>query len=147
MIGGTSGRPSGVPPLDQWQDASHLRWSMQNIARFLPVRAIPRGARTTLLGYAPHDLSAVPVPHPWEERTASFGEVMAATSTDGWIVTKDGVVIGEEYTDAMTPHSMHLLMSVSKSLTTATVGALQGSGELDVRGDVSYYVPVLAHSG
>lgn len=147
MIGGTSGRPSGVPPLDQWQDASHLRWSMQNIARFLPVRAIPRGARTTLLGYAPHDLSAVPVPHPWEERTASFGEVMAATSTDGWIVTKDGVVIGEEYTDAMTPHSMHLLMSVSKSLTTATVGALQGSGELDVRADVSYYVPALAHSG
>ena len=147
MIGGTSGRPSGVPPLDQWQDASHLRWSMQNIARFLPVRAIPRGSRTTLLGYAPQDLSHVMVPHPWEDRSASFPEVMAATSADGWIVSKDGVMVGEEYYDTMTPDRVHLLMSVSKSLTTATAGALQGLQELDVHREVSYYVPALAHSG
>jgi len=146
MIGGTASRPSG-PPLDQWQTAGHLAWSMQNIAAFLPVHAIPRGVRATAFGAAPQDLSPLTLTHPWEERTLTFAEVMGATNTDGWIVTKDGAIVGESYTEPMTQASVHLLMSVSKSLTTATAGTLIGAGELDATRPVADYVPALATSG
>jgi len=146
VIGGRASRPAG-PPLDQWQTAGFLAWSMQNIASFLPVRAIPRGARTTPFGRAPQDLSALPVELPWDAGRSTFADVMATTATDAWIVTKDGVIVGEEYVEPMAPQGVHLLMSVSKSLTTATAGALMGSGELDASHAVSAYVTSLASSG
>ncbi|MDL9978288.1 serine hydrolase domain-containing protein [Microbacterium sp. ASV49] len=146
VIGGRASRPAG-PPLDQWQTAGFLAWSMQNIASFLPVRAIPRGARTTAFGSTPHDLSDVPVTLPWDAGTSTFAQIMANTATDAWIVTKDGAVVAEEYIEPMSPQGVHLLMSVSKSLTTATAGTLMGTGELDAALPVSAYVPALALSG
>jgi CubicO group peptidase (beta-lactamase class C family) len=146
VIGGRASRPAG-PPLDQWQTAGFLAWSMQNIASFLPVRPIPRGARATAFGLAPQDLSALHVVNPWDAATTTFAQVMAGTATDAWIVTKDGVIVGEEYVEPMSPLGVHLLMSVSKSLTTAVAGTLVGTGELDVAAAVSRYVPALAASG
>lgn len=146
LIGGVSGVPA-APALDQWQSPQHLAWSMQNIAQFLPVAVIARGPRATEFGYAPQDLTAVPVVHPWEDRSATLAEVMDATHTDGWIVTRNGVVVAEQYGGTMLPSSVHLLMSVSKSLTTATAGCLTGTGELDPARQVADYVPALAESG
>lgn len=146
VIGGRASRPAG-PPLDQWQTAGFLAWSMQNIASFLPVRAIPRGTRTTAFSRAPQDLSDVAVTLPWDAGTSTFAEIMATTATDAWIVTKDGAVVAEEYIEPMNPQGVHLLMSVSKSLTTATAGTLMGTGELDAAFPVSTYVPALAASG
>jgi CubicO group peptidase (beta-lactamase class C family) len=146
VIGGSASRPAG-PPLDTWQSAGQLSWSMQNIASFLPVRAIPRGTRTTAFAAAPTDLSSVAFPHPWDGHTLTFAEVMASTDTDGWMVTRDGVVVDEGYHGTMTPASVHLLMSVSKSLTTATAGTLIGAGLLDPARLVTDYVPALSASG
>ena len=120
---------------------------MQNIAQFLPVAVIPRGARVTEFAVAPQDLAAIPVTHPWEERSASFADVMHATYTDGWIVTRNGAIVAEQYSGTMLPSTLHLLMSVSKSLTTATALCLMGTGELDGERPVSDYVPALAESG
>lgn len=120
---------------------------MQNIASFLPVRTVPRGVRATAFSTAPQELSSLPVAHPWGEGTTSFGAVMEATDTDGWMVSRDGAVVAEEYSGTMAAGVVHLLMSVSKSLTTATAGALMGSGDLDPEGFVGDYVPALALSG
>ncbi len=146
VIGGTASRPAG-PPFDQWQSPGYLAWSMQNIASFLPVHPIGRGERATAFGSAPEDLSLVRVEHPWGGPTVTFDDVMAATATDGWIVTRDGYVVGESYSEPMTQTTVHLLMSVSKSLTTATTGALAGAGVLDTTRQVADYVPALASSG
>ena len=146
VIGGRASRPEG-PPLDQWQTAGFLAWSMQNIASFLPVRPIPRGARATAFGLAPQDLSMLEVVNPWDAGVTTFAQVMSDTATDAWIVTKDGVIIGEEYVEPMSPLGVHLLMSVSKSLTATTAGLLVGTAELDVAAAVSRYVPALAASG
>ncbi|MFT4135416.1 serine hydrolase domain-containing protein [Microbacterium sp.] len=146
VIGGTASRPAG-PPFDQWQSAGYLSWSMQNMASFLPVHSIRRGERTTSFALAAEDLSRVPVTHPWTGANLTFDDVMAATATDGWIVTRDGAIVGESYSDPMTQSTVHLLMSVSKSLTTATAGALMGAGLLDAARPVSDYVPALAGSG
>lgn len=138
---------SGPPPLDAWQRAPYLEWSMQHIADFLPVHPIARGERVTPMPSVPADLSLLPVAHPWEPRSASFDDVMALTHTDGWIVTRDGAVMGERYFNTMLPATAHLLMSVSKSLTTTTAGILIGDGVLDPDAPVTAYVPALAGSG
>lgn len=140
--------PVGGPPsLDEWQRAPYLEWSMQHIADFLPVHAIARGERVVSMPAVPADLSLIPVAHPWEARSASFDDVMALSHTDGWIVTRDGAVMGERYFNTMMPGTAHLLMSVSKSLTTSTAGILIGDGVLDPDAPVTSYVPALTGSG
>jgi CubicO group peptidase (beta-lactamase class C family) len=47
----------------------------------------------------------------------------------------------------MAPATLHLLMSVSKSIVGILVGALVHEGVLDVEEPVTAYVPELAHSG
>lgn len=135
------------PPLDQWQVAPYLQWSMQNVESFLPVRRIARGARATEFSLREPGIEALAVAHPWEERTAAFGEVMQATVTDGWMVSHRGTIVGERYLNTFAPAGMHLLMSVSKSLTATTAGILAAAGELDLDRPVTDYVPELAGSG
>lgn len=139
--------PSARPVVEGWQTPARLGWSMQNIAAFLPVRTIARGARVTTFGVDVHDVSSVPVTHPWGGAPRSFGTVMSDTCTDAWLVTRDGVAVAASYTPPMTERSLHLLMSVSKSLTCATAGVLAGAGLLDVEQPVTRYVPALSSSG
>ena len=136
-----------IPPLEAWQQEPNLRWSMQHMADFLPVHEISSRGRTLPLPSVPADLGHIDVPHPWEPRSAPFEDVMASTFTDGWIVARDGAVMGEQYVGTMSPGVLHLLMSVSKSLTTAVAGTLVGAGELDPGAQVTAYVPALAGSG
>ena len=72
---------------------------------------------------------------------------MAATATDGWIVTQRGQVLEEQYYGEMAADTSHLLMSVSKSLIGQVAGALAGSGALDVEALLTTYVPALATRG
>ncbi|WP_439902355.1 serine hydrolase domain-containing protein [Microbacterium azadirachtae] len=145
----SDGRPVDgfIPPLEAWQQEPNLRWSMQHMADFLPVHEISSRGRTLALPSVPADLAHIDVPHPWEPRSAPFEDVMASTFTDGWIVARDGAVMGEQYVGTMSPSVLHLLMSVSKSLTTAVAGTLMGAGELDPGAQVTAYVPALAGSG
>lgn len=136
-----------IPPLDSWQAAPHLQWSMQHIADFLPVRRIPADGRPTVLSNIPASFGHLDVPHPWDPRSAPFEDVMRVTHTDGWIVARDGAVMAEEYTGTMSANAVHLLMSVSKSLTASVAGVLIGNGELDPNAMVTHYVPALSGSG
>ena len=144
---GDPGRVAYPPPLDQWQFAPYLRWSMQNIETFLPVHKIARGERTSDFGYRQAELRSLTVAHPWENRVASFADVMATTEGDGWMVLHRGEMVGEQYYGDYTRGGMHLLMSVSKSLTATTAGILASSGELDLEAPTTRYVPQLAGSG
>lgn len=138
---------AGPPPLHAWQQAQHLQWSMQNIAGFLPTRPIPHGLRVTEFAASPWDVASLPVGHPWDDRLASFGEVMGGSYTDAWMVTSRGAIIDERYFGSMTGTSLHLLMSVSKSLTTALAGTLLDTGEIAPDLLVTTAVPSLAASG
>ena len=57
---------------------------------------------------------------------------MKATETDGWMVVHDGRILAEQYADAMEPATLHLLMSVSKSIVGILVGALVGQGQVNL---------------
>jgi len=72
---------------------------------------------------------------------------MKATETDGWMVVHEGELVAEQYAGAMEPDTLHLLMSVSKSIVGILVGALTGQGVLNVDEQLTAYVPELEHSG
>ena len=135
------------PPLDQWQFAPYLQWSMQHIEDFLPVHRIARADRPSSFSRSARDIESVPVAHPWEQRSASFAEVMQSTHTDGWLVMRGGEIVAERYYGEFGEHGVHLLMSVSKSITATTAGLLAASGDLDLERSVTHYVPELAGSG
>ncbi len=151
VLGGDTGRVPTDVTLDNWQSASHLHWTFQHVADFLPTAVIARGVGPVAeLPAAPDELTGVsdiPLYDNTNGRRTTVGDVMAATATDGWIVTHRGRVLTEQYYGGMTPDTSHLLMSVSKSLVGMVAGALVGSGALDVHAEVTHYVPALAGSG
>ena len=79
--------------------------------------------------------------------STTVGAIMKATETDGWMVVHDGRILAEQYAGALEPATLHLLMSVSKSIVGILVGALAGEGEINVEEQVTTYVPELAQSG
>jgi len=147
VLGSDPGRTPSAISLANWQSAPHLHWSFQHVAEFLPTATISRGAGPVApLPSAYSDISAVAVTLP-DGTPSTVGQVMAATATDGWIVTHRGRVLADQYYGGMQPHTAHLLMSVSKTLIAAVAGALAGSGALNVDALASDYVPALANSG
>ena len=148
MLGGDPGRVPSDVTLENWQSASHLHWTFQHIADFLPTAVISRGTGPVAdLPSAPAELSDLPLYDRTNGKRTTVGDVMAATATDGWIVTQRGRVLAEHYYGGMLADTPHLLMSVSKSLIAMVAGALVGNGALDVEAELSTYVPVLADSG
>ncbi|BBZ36024.1 serine hydrolase domain-containing protein [Mycolicibacterium confluentis] len=134
--------------LANWQSAPQLRWAFQNLAEVLPTANICHGdGPVAELPSAPAELSSITLqdPVPGTERTVA--DVMASTDTDGWIVTHHGKVLEERYFGDMTAQTVHLLMSVSKSLVGTVAGALADAGLLDVEAELTRYVPPLAQSG
>lgn len=148
MLGADPGHvPSGLT-LDNWQSPSHLHWTFQHVADFLPTAAISRGAGPVAeLPCAASAIGDVTFYDPTHHTRRRVGDVMASTATDGWIVTQHGRVVAEHYYTGMTEHSSHLLMSVSKSLVAAVLGVLSRDVGLDVHAPVTHYIPELARSG
>ena len=147
-LGGDTGR---VPPdvtLANWQSAPQLHWSFQHVAEFLPTAVISRRTGpVTDMPQAPTELAGIPLYDRTNGRQTTVGEVMAATVTDGWMVTQHGKVLSEHYYGGMTADSPHILMSVSKTLVATVVGALVSSGTVNPDAPVTHYVPALAESG
>jgi hypothetical protein len=147
VIGSTSSRPPFPVTLDNWQTADQVGWTFCHIAEIFPTASISRGSepaaplRRLITPLA--DLSCRDA----DGESTTVGAIMKATETDGWMVVHDGQLIAEQYAGAMEPATLHLLMSVSKSIVGILVGALVGEGAINVEEQVTAYVPELAQSG
>jgi CubicO group peptidase (beta-lactamase class C family) len=133
--------------LDNWQTADQVGWTFCHIAEIFPTATISRGSEP-----------AVPLPRHITQladlscrdadgKSTTVGAIMKATETDGWMVVHNGKLVGEQYSGAMEPDTLHLLMSVSKSIVGILVGALAGQGVLNVEEQLTAYVPELEQSG
>jgi len=141
---------TGAPPfpeqsrvtLANWQDPPFNRWAFQHIRELIP---------TARIGRAPG--AAWPLPRAerdvlsfrfrYAERELSVAELLTETYTDGFLVLHQGQIVAEHYFNGLAPDVPHLLMSVSKSVTSAIAGVLVGRGELAVSARVEEIVPEL----
>ena len=130
--------PHGVS-LANWQDPPFNRWAFLHLDELLtmapisrgggPVRELPRDERDT--GGVRFDMRG---------KRMTIDRMLNQTFTDGFLVLHEGKVVTEQYADGMSEDTLHLTMSVSKSLTSALAGVLTGQGRLDPAAPVTAYV-------
>lgn len=136
------------PPLDRlvtlanWQDAPFNRWGFQHIGDLIPTARIRRGDGSLWrLPRADRDLDGITFRS--GRRTMTVAQMLEETATDGFMVLHRGRVVTERYFNDMARDSRHLLMSVSKSITSTVGGILAGRGGLDVNAFVTALIPEL----
>jgi CubicO group peptidase (beta-lactamase class C family) len=141
----------GAPPfpaersvtLANWQDPPFNRWGFQHVRDLIPTARIPRGdGPVWRLPAAERDLSDATVRA--AKRIVSLERFLDETYTDAFLVLHRGRIVVERYFNGMTPDTPHLLMSVSKSVTSTVAGALIGRGALSPSDLVTTHVPELA---
>jgi CubicO group peptidase (beta-lactamase class C family) len=140
--------PPPFPPearvtLANWQDPPFNRWAFQHIRELIPTARISCGAGPARpLPRAERDVLALRFGY--GDRELTVAELLDETFTDGFLVLHQGQVVAEHYVNGMAPDVPHLLMSVSKSVTSTVAGILAGRGELDTSAPVEDIVPDLA---
>jgi CubicO group peptidase (beta-lactamase class C family) len=151
--GGSQAAPAmmaGAPPfppqqqvtLGNWQDPPFNRWAFQHVRELIPTARISRSTRPWRLPPGARDLGGLAFSAGGCRMTVA--ELLAGTYTDGFLVLHKGRVITEQYFNGMRPDSVHLLMSVSKSVVSTLAGILAGRGVLDVTAPVTHFVGELA---
>ena len=139
----------GAPPfaperrvtLANWQDPPFNRWGFQHVRDLIPTARIPRGDRPWRLAREEIDLDGAVVRA--ARRRISVRRFLDETYTDGFLVLHRGRIVYERYFNGLTPEATHLLMSVSKSVTSTVVGILVGRGALSPSDLVTAHVPEL----
>jgi CubicO group peptidase (beta-lactamase class C family) len=139
--------PPPIPPdrlvtLANWQDPPFNRWGFQHVRELIPTARISRGdGPVRRLPRADRDLAAVRVRG--MRGRVGLERWLEDTYTDGLLVLHRGRVVAERYFNGLTPVTTHLLMSVSKSVTSSVAGILVGRGALDPARAVTELVPEL----
>ena len=129
-----------------WRTAPHSRWAFHHIRNLMPVADIAHdAAHVRPLAEAPRPLAGFSLAV-GGDRAMSLDEVLAATSSDGIVVLKDGAIIHEAYANGLDARTPHILMSATKSVTGLVAGVLAARGVLELDAPVSTYVPEAAAS-
>jgi hypothetical protein len=154
----TMGWMQGAPPpadrvVDAAEDSFYVfprtRWSFAHMRQLRPSTQLWRGegAVSTLPRAERKDIDAVRftplgggAPMTWEQS-------LGVNYTDAILVLHRGRIVYERYFGVMTPHTPHMLMSVTKSFVGLLAAILVEEGALDPAAPVAKYVPELAQSG
>jgi CubicO group peptidase (beta-lactamase class C family) len=138
--------------VENWQEPGSLAWSFLHMDELFPTAGIDAAFTDSAaiepeaLPEDPHGLLGLAVRLP-DGTDSTVEGILAATSTDAWMVLRGNEVLVEEYFGEMHPGSRHLLMSVSKSIVSAVVGVLVAQGRIDTSDRIDHYIPELRASG
>jgi CubicO group peptidase (beta-lactamase class C family) len=144
LMVGSRPAPDRLVTLANWQEPPFNRWAFQHFRELVPTARIARGdGPVAELPRAPRDLGRLRFASVDGGRTTLTG-MLRATYTDAFLVLHRGAVVMERYFNGMEPATLHLLQSVSKSLTGTVAGILIARGVLDPHRPVTDYVSDLA---
>ncbi|KAK3713464.1 hypothetical protein LTR37_008422 [Vermiconidia calcicola] len=126
--------------LSNWRESPHNIWAFQNVNTLLDTHTIQKGAESKPLESTPVHFDDFKLSRP-DGQPMDLPSFLTETETDGIVVLKDGKVVFEHYDRTNTAESIHIMMSMSKSVTGLVCGILVDKGQLDVEALVSRYVP------
>ena len=121
--------------LASWQRPEHTGWSYRHVRELVPTARIRHARTPTPLPADPHDPGRLPL-----------SRLLDDDRTDGVIALHRGAIVLEEYRRGMRDDDVHLLQSVSKSITGVLAGVLVQRGALSPQDQVTEHVPELAGS-
>jgi CubicO group peptidase (beta-lactamase class C family) len=143
LMVGSPPLPDRLVTLANWQDPPFNRWGFQHVRDLIPTARIRRGEGPVWkLPRAERPLAKARL-RVAPRRTISLATLLDETYTDAFLVLHRGRVIAEEYRNGMQPDTTHLLMSVSKSVTSTAAGVLIGRGRLRADDLVTAHIPEL----
>jgi CubicO group peptidase (beta-lactamase class C family) len=131
--------------LANWRTAPFNKWAFQHVREIVPSADIandPDSVRqfdVSLVDLSPLKLDS-------DGQSIGIHGYLKATSTDGFVVLRQGQIIAEHYDNGMTSSTPHILMSVSKSMLGLLAGILIEQEVLDEKALVTTYVPELTVS-
>ena len=130
-----------------WDSPPWNRWSFQNVRQILPTAPVHAARNAPAeLESDPKELADVTFTA-WDGSDMSVEKMLDETYTDGFVVVVDGKIVVERYFNAMTPQTLHLAQSVSKSVVSTVAGILIGRGLMDPTKPISDYLPELKNTG
>jgi CubicO group peptidase (beta-lactamase class C family) len=142
LMQGAPPPPDRLVTSDNWIDGPFNRWGFTHVRELARTARIRRGDGSVHeLPSDLRDLGTVTVA--FDGATLSHADVLAQSYVDGFCVVHDGAIVFEHYADGMDAADTHLLMSVSKSLTSTLIGVLVGEGAVDPGAAVTDYVAAL----
>ena len=147
-LGLMRGSPPGDDQLVTVENAflpPYNRWSFLHMRELFPTRGVEPSANASELVQEPIDIRSIPV-NLADDRQITAGEWLDNAYTDGFIVLHEGKVTYEQYLNGQTPHSQHIMFSVTKSFTSALILTLAEEGLIDLSETVSRYVSALAET-
>ncbi len=131
-----------------WDQPHLLAWGQTSFSSRMPTAVIdPVGP-----------VQSLPVGPPWIWRELQLHDPLLSRPidtvsflerrmfNDALLVMRRGQVVHESYRNGLGPSDLHVVHSVSKSLTTMMVGIAVGEGRLDPAAPIDQYVPALARA-
>ncbi len=145
------GQNAELPPQQRadnknWTLAPFNRWSFQRVQHFTRTTRVPRADNPSTLEKNYEDLSQITFEDHSGKR-CTVAEMLARTYTDGILVLHQGKELMEQYFNGMDRSTLHLIMSCSKSITSAVAGIYTEAGILDTSAQITHYMPELAATG
>lgn len=144
----------GAPPppdmlvtLENWQRPPWNRWGFLHAREVMPSARIsnhdqrpigPLRCRGENLGELTFESAT--------GTAQSLNDFLSESWTDGMLVLQAGDVVFEAYRNDMSASTRHIMMSVSKSVTSLLVGIFVGKGQIRLDEPVTTYVPELVNS-
>lgn len=117
--------------LTNWMTPPYNRPAFQQMREFVPTALIEAGGDVVALPSDPLPLDDISVPSR-TGGTVRLVEQLATSYCDGICVVHDGRIVFERYFNGMHDRTLHLLMSVSKSVCAAALGVAIGRNQLGI---------------
>ena len=137
--------PTGAT-LENWRLQPHSAWGFRNVRSLIPTANIRAEARNAqALPIADRELDAISF-ETAVGKTKTVADVLAEGDTDGFLVLHRGAVLTERYANGLSPEQPHLMMSVSKSLTSTLTAIVIDRGDLTADTEVSTLLPEVKNS-
>lgn len=131
--------------LANWRTGPYNKWAFHHVREIVPSADIANAPDNVWqIDAQPRDLSALSFTY--RDSTYSVDRLIQETDTDGLVILHRGKLVFEHYANGMTPHTPHILMSVSKSMTALVAGCVVARGALDPDQLVTAIIPELRDS-
>lgn len=115
--------------LSNWMDPPHNRRAFQCVREVVPTAPIRAADTSPSWGRRPVDLDRVTFERA-DGSVVDWASHLASTWCDGVCVVHRGEIVDERYFNGSDERTLHLLMSVSKSVCGAALGIAVGRGRL-----------------
>ncbi|KAF7186846.1 6-aminohexanoate-dimer hydrolase [Pseudocercospora fuligena] len=129
--------------LSNWRLHPQNQWSFINVDKILPTATIDASTTPSTLPSSPMSWSNFQLK--WKDgKILTLDDYIQASQTDSLIILHQGKILYENYFNNNTPSSKHILMSMSKSITSLLIGILQGQGKLSVSDLLTKHIPEMS---